>query len=304
MRRRKCLQERSVTPQRSRQGRAQRAREHDLRRAQALTARTAWHADAPQAPHPILLTPSRCAKTRHSQQHRGRTQESRPTGREPCYLTDDGATQEMARDLAATSPGAVNIHVLNPTPKLTLGELRNEAIKRARGEYFCQWDDDDWYHNERLSRQYEACVSNCREASALTNWLIFDELDGSAYFSHFRLWEGSLFCRRDVVTTEVCYPSERRNEDSVFINMLMARGYIFPLVAAGLYIYTAHESNTWPREHFRTMFAAGQKLSADSTALIANILEGKFSVDEASALLRSEPLLKQLTYLPSNQPGA
>src|SRR5688572_18686998 len=33
-----------------------------------------------------------------------------------------------------------------PGQHKTLGERRNFSIMAAEGEYFCQWDDDDWYH--------------------------------------------------------------------------------------------------------------------------------------------------------------
>ena len=34
-----------------------------------------------------------------------------------------------------------------------LGELRNVAVTHARGTYLAQWDDDDWYHPDRLALQ-------------------------------------------------------------------------------------------------------------------------------------------------------
>lgn len=37
--------------------------------------------------------------------------------------------------------------------KLTLGDLRNMSIRKCNGTYFCQWDDDDWYKDNRIEYQ-------------------------------------------------------------------------------------------------------------------------------------------------------
>ncbi len=39
----------------------------------------------------------------------------------------------------------------------SLGELRNEGLYHADGDYVCQWDDDDYYHPERISYQMRYC---------------------------------------------------------------------------------------------------------------------------------------------------
>src|SRR5690348_11063690 len=38
----------------------------------------------------------------------------------------------------------------------TLGALRNASLEAARGDYVCQWDDDDRHHPRRLEVQMEA----------------------------------------------------------------------------------------------------------------------------------------------------
>jgi glycosyltransferase involved in cell wall biosynthesis len=212
------------------------------------------------------------------------------------YEDDDDGTHELVIS-GGLDPHSRAIRV-PASPKLTLGALRNLAIREARGEYFCQWDDDDWYHEDRVGRQVEAVIGSRREACLLTNWLIFDEVERRAYFSHFRLWEGSILCRRDVALNEVRYPSIARNEDNVFTTELITRGYVFPLTVAGLYIYTAHAGNTWPRAHFQRIFSRSKVLGAELSSLVEDILLEKYSVPDASALLRSERLLAQLNYFP------
>src|SRR6187399_197150 len=53
----------------------------------------------------------------------------------------------------------ISIYEIPSTPKLSLGELRNISIHKCKGEYFCQWDADDWYHNRRLETQIDYILS-------------------------------------------------------------------------------------------------------------------------------------------------
>src|SRR5215831_12403194 len=46
----------------------------------------------------------------------------------------------LARAHAGTSIRALRAPAV---PKLTLGTLRNLAVEASRGDYVCQWDDDD-----------------------------------------------------------------------------------------------------------------------------------------------------------------
>jgi len=214
------------------------------------------------------------------------------------YEDDDLATRELVIAMEKQWPHLIVGYEICSVPKLPLGELRNIAVRKARGEYFCQWDDDDWYHYDRIAMQVEAVSSSHRQACMLTNWIIYDEIGLQAYTSHFRLWEGTLLCKTDVIDAEVKYPQLTRDEDNVLASLLIARGYVFPLVALGLYIYTAHASNTWPREHFLKMFSFCQPLSNRATNLIADILQDRHTVEQSSKLMRSELLLKEVSYFP------
>lgn len=216
------------------------------------------------------------------------------------YEDDDDATGSLVAELVARHDDLVVDARVAANPKLTLGELRNLSFERARGDYLCQWDDDDWYHNERITRQLEAAVASHRPACLLTNWIIYDEIERQAYFSFFRLWEGSLLCRKDALVDDLRYPAATRAEDTAFTELLRTRGLVYPLVAAGLYIYTAHGTNTWPREHFENNFRLSQKLAPETSRLVGDILEGRYAVDEASELLRSPDFLRPLSYFSSS----
>jgi glycosyltransferase involved in cell wall biosynthesis len=213
------------------------------------------------------------------------------------YEDDDPATHLVAQSLISAGRADLIAVRARTSPKMMLGELRTLAVERSRGEYFCQWDDDDWYHNERLLLQLAALSSSRSRACILTHWLMFDEMHHQAYCSHRRLWEGSILCRKDVATSELQYPAEAKGEDNIFTQGLVARGYVHPLLAPGLYIYTVHGKNTWPRDHFEWNFSRAQKLSKETSRLIGDILAGRYSIAEASAHLSSEDLLGQLTCL-------
>ncbi len=134
---------------------------------------------------------------------------------------------------------------------MVLGELRNIALDHAAGEYLVQWDDDDWYHPDRISIQsgyltagYDAC---CLSASLM-------HLDNPDFFSLPYIGylpdgiPGSIMHKR---SDEVRYPEYRRAEDTVYLRKWMKHRYIkLPEHHAGLFIRCFHGTNTWEEEHF------------------------------------------------------
>ncbi len=137
------------------------------------------------------------------------------------------------------------------TSKLVLGTLRNIALEYAQGNYLVQWDDDDWYHPQRIAFQaayldqgYDAC---CLSASLM-------HLDNHDFFSLPYIGylpngiPGSIMHRR---SDSIRYPEFRRAEDTVYLRHWMKRRYAkLPEEHAGLFIRCFHGSNTWEEEHF------------------------------------------------------
>jgi hypothetical protein len=165
--------------------------------------------------------------------------------------------------------------------------LRNISIERCNGDYFCQWDDDDWYHEDRVRLQVSGALDNHQDASVLTHLLFFETASGAAYLSNMRLWEGTILCRKAALGTSVRYRALPRMEDRFFMNALIEHAHVYPLVTPQLYIYEIHKSNTWNSDHFNFMLARAQPLSSAATAQIRGILEGEHSMHEASQLLIS-----------------
>lgn len=223
-----------------------------------------------------------------------------------CFLGQRYPEKEMIivcpeddRDALAYIAGLKNEQLTPVTVpaghQFTLGELRNISIGNCNGEYFCQWDDDDWSHRDRLSTQVNNLINNRHPVTMLTNVLMYDAGNAQAYFSHFRLWDQTLMGRKDLCG-QVKYRSLEKSEDREFTQLLITESKIYPTVAHNLYIYLYHGSNTWDQDHFNWLFGYAQPLSFDTSKIIGDILNDKYSFSEASDMLESEELLQEINY--------
>jgi glycosyltransferase involved in cell wall biosynthesis len=129
----------------------------------------------------------------------------------------------------------------------TLGELRNISIASARGEYVCQWDDDDLYAPERIQTQLAALLSARAAACVLRRWTLWWPNEDRLAISGARLWEGSILALRRAMPP---YPALRRGEDTKMMKSLLQRERVLSLEAPNLYIYIHHGGNTLDEEHF------------------------------------------------------
>lgn len=62
-------------------------------------------------------------------------------------------------------------HVIVDGPG-TVGAKRNEALRRARGEFVAWFDDDDWQHPERLARATDAIRLGFDGSACVTSWFL------------------------------------------------------------------------------------------------------------------------------------
>ena len=198
------------------------------------------------------------------------------------YEGDDEDTAGFMRGIGDENIRAVEAPA---TPGLTLGELRNISVDKSGGEYFCQWDDDDWSHRERLSFQMEVIRKSGMQASVLMQWLIFDNTRKKAYISARRPWEGSLLCKKSLITGDLKYNAARRGEDTPLVNSLFKNGLVFPVIMPKLYIYVYHGGNVWTVEHWKSIFSASRALSDSASLIIGDILAGEYTGEDASDLL-------------------
>lgn len=180
------------------------------------------------------------------------------------------------------------------TQELTLGELRNLAIERSKGEYFCIWDDDDWFHYRRIEIQMREVFKYKKEGSILPFCMMFDSVNQNAYLSNLILPPGSILCKKSSITKDLLYPALNKAEDSYFLNNLFTKNILYPLINPVLYIYIYHGENTSGLAHFNKL--RGNKLSNEIGLLINDVVENKYSYEHASRLLGSTKVLRELDY--------
>jgi glycosyltransferase involved in cell wall biosynthesis len=177
--------------------------------------------------------------------------------RELVVVHDGGdAFHDEASAIARAHEGAAIRIVRAPaTPKLALGTLRNLAVESARGDYVCQWDDDDRYHPRRLELQIAALRTDESDASVLADQLHFfaearemywDDWHESSYPLNFV--PGTLLARRDALAR---YPEAPRGEDTALVIAMLRAGRSFARVREQgyLYVYRFDGRNTFDHAH-------------------------------------------------------
>lgn len=178
---------------------------------------------------------------------------------------DDEETIDLLTKLTIEN---VRFHIASTEPKQSLGELRNLSIEKANGEFICQWDDDDWYHPERLSKQLNSALAHNKAASILARWLIYHQQTDTIYCSNIRLWEGSLLCRKNTLPLNLAYDNKHRGEDSKVVQQLYIDDQLAIEDLPDLYVYHLHSHNTWHNEHSDKIIESSIKLSSEEATKI------------------------------------
>ncbi len=179
-----------------------------------------------------------------------------------CYLRQTYANRELVvldngtvdlEDILVEVPASELVYLrVAPGDDVYIGGLRNIALDAATGEYIIpQWDDDDWYHPERISKQ-AAFLDSGFEACSIAATLM--HLDSGPFFEHPYigiLQNGvppTIMHRREA---DIRYPDLRRTSDTYYLNSWRDRKYaLLPVDYAYLYIRCFHGANLWTEEHF------------------------------------------------------
>jgi glycosyltransferase involved in cell wall biosynthesis len=150
----------------------------------------------------------------------------------------------------------------------TLGALRNISMLLCNGDYWVQWDDDDFNVPERLAVQFSFLQKHpeakiCYLSDQLhyyfnrkelywDNWLHYH----SGNMKRWALIPGTGMARRDKI--DVRYPSagafSRTGEDSVLSGTLLDQDEKNVVLLGGmgyLQCYTYHGKNVWDEEHHK-----------------------------------------------------
>lgn len=202
---------------------------------------------------------------------------------------------ETAKYLSEVDDDRIRSFVVPKQNNVSLGELRNISIQNSNGEFFCQWDDDDWCHSSRLQLQMDLQTSMGKEASVLTHMIFFNTLTGCAYFSFSRPWEGTLICSKRLYFYGMKYGNLDKQEDTHFVSNLMQSNNLCPVSTAPIYIYIQHGLNTWNQGHFNYLYSLSQPLSNEDNKLIKYIVEEQ-NQEQASKAIFQSSFLKNLNY--------
>jgi glycosyltransferase involved in cell wall biosynthesis len=131
---------------------------------------------------------------------------------------------------------------------LTLGELRNLAIEKAQGAFITQWDDDDWYHRDRIRVQLAALRYTQSQFCFLSRWTLCWPARHLFLYSKQLCWEGSILASRAAMPA---YPPLKRGEDSALVQQILnSKARVCFVDNPDLYVYIVHGQNTYGEDHF------------------------------------------------------
>lgn len=165
-------------------------------------------------------------------------------------IVDDGK-EDYAPILSDVPAHQLKYIKLKKEPDFVLGKLRNKSLEYASGDYLIQWDDDDWYHQDRIKIQAEI-LNQGYDACCLSSALM--HLDTPEFMMHPYVGRlphgipGSIMHRR---SDSIRYPETRRAEDTVYLHEWMKKRY-YKLDDSFNYLFLRafHGNNTWEKKHF------------------------------------------------------
>lgn len=161
-------------------------------------------------------------------------------------------SEEYRRKLMNVLNNRSDVTFVQLTEKLSLGDKRNIAVKAARGQYICQWDDDDLCHPTRLEAQRR--LMGKAPAHCFTQMLHFLEPTKQLYWLKWPVpIPGVLMAQRDLLLANP-FPPLEKTEDEEVVNKLYHQGQLVSTDnPAWLYVYVYHGNNTWEETHHRNL---------------------------------------------------
>lgn len=188
------------------------------------------------------------------------------------YPKKDHHTRSMVEYLLQHS--ALQILKIEREDQESVGNARNLAIVKCRGDYVCVWDDDDWYHESRLSFQYNSMRTTGLgyNASILRRVILFDHMNHRAYMSFTYPWENTLMCRKEIILQNQ-YAHSNKGEDTHIIKFLDGKKFLHHIDEAPfLYVYIYHGQNTWDYKHYEYLINQSQLLENEVTESIEKVI--------------------------------
>lgn len=201
--------------------------------------------------------------------------------RELVVVTDADRTQAVGDLLRAFK--LKRAQVVGLGAGMTLGDLRNIAIARARGEILIQWDDDDLSDPDRIAVAVGVLQREAVGAVFLDRWLLWWPSRQLAAIAFPRACEGSVAMWRRGARV---YPALARGEDTLALNYLDEP---VGLINAPLqYVYTITGENTWDEAHFEAQVAAAEhRFEGDDYRALIALLAQRLPIVAYEADLRA-----------------
>lgn len=181
--------------------------------------------------------------------------------RELVIVIHGGTAEYRAR--VADHVGSLNrddIKIVEAPEQLRLGGLRRISRDAAEGAVHCQWDDDDFYHPERIQQQLAALAGSGAEGVCFQELMQYFPAMRTLYWTNWRATEatghpGTLMC---LASAPISYPEvghiAQYGEDLTVLMQLKKRGALHLLAnAAHLYVYVSHGANLWSPAHHRML---------------------------------------------------
>ena len=166
-------------------------------------------------------------------------------------IVDNGheSVEDLLHDFDSNEVKYIRIE---PSPENILGDLRNISLEHASGDFLTCWDDDDWFHPERIEIELKA-LKQGYDACCLTGNLF--HIDTEEFIDHpYRgaLTNGSPSSIMHRKNDSIRYPSLQREEDTVYLDKWRKQKKYTSLDLSYSYLFVRvfHGTNVSGKKHF------------------------------------------------------
>jgi glycosyltransferase involved in cell wall biosynthesis len=186
----------------------------------------------------------------------------------------------------------LNVSVFVAPPGLTLGDHRNLAAARARGEILVCWDDDDLSDPRRIDTIVNMMRRTGAAAAFLSRFLIWWPQRRVAGISRRGIWEPTIGAWRGHMPI---YAPLQRSEDTLTIKRLVSTHRVALIDCPLLYVYAITGNNTWNSPHFEKQLTSAECLfEGDRFDELNALLSDRLPVLDYAAVLNDEAAVKTM----------
>ncbi len=202
--------------------------------------------------------------------------------RELIVVTNSGDGDAIRALLFAR--GVENASIFVASPELSLGDLRNLATARAKGQILVQWDDDDLYDPQRIESSVAVMMRTGAAATFLSRILLWWPQRDRAAITYRRFWENSMAVWRDHARV---FPALPYQEDTPVMEAITGAHRFARIDAPLLYIYAVTGVNTSHLQSFQHFFDEAEcRFEGEAYRQLVELLSSRVPILEYEAHLR------------------